>query len=420
MKSIRYFGIWQKILNGPIISRLAQQTGFRKREPRKLKPTQLFWALTLSFGTETARTQAAVTRLASMFGGEPVSRQAMHDRLKQSEAVSFMAGVYQTLLGRAFEEIREPLPESYQCFQDISLLDSTTIKVVDRLAKRFPACRHNVRKAALKIHAQMSLSRKQAERLRITAERVHDAKGGLFGQWVKDRLVMFDLGYFNYALFRQIREAGGHFLTRLKESANGTIVQVRRGCAKKHIGGALNRLIYRGLVVDLDAAFGHGEKAVTLRVVGIWDEKLGEYHWYVTSLEAELFPAEEVALVYGLRWQIELLFKEWKSLCRIDQLSSEKQEIVLCFIYASLCAALLSRIALWLASQRFGIPWIRMCTSNAVKILGCFARELGKAILLGRRQPLRKVLSELLDTLAIHAQLPNKTNAIVELASYGR
>ncbi len=172
--------------------------------------------------------------------------------------------------------------------------------------------------------------------------------------------------------------------------------------------------------MDLDASFGQGPSAVTLRVVGLWDKELEIYHWYVTSLEAESFPAEEVGQIYRLRWQIELLFKEWKSICRIDRLSSEKEEIVLCFIYASLCAALLSRIALWLASQRFGIPWIQMCTSNGLKILGCFARELGEAILRGRVRRLRSVLSRLLESLAIHATLPNGTNALLELSSHAR
>ena len=136
MRSIRFFGIWQKILNSRIISGLAQSSGFRKREPRKLKPTQLYWATVLSFGTEAERTQAGVTRLAGMFSGEPVSRQAVHDRLKQSTAVAFFAGVYQAVLGRALELIREPLPEAYQCFEDISLLDSTTLKLADRLANQ--------------------------------------------------------------------------------------------------------------------------------------------------------------------------------------------------------------------------------------------------------------------------------------------
>ena len=218
----------------------------------------------------------------------------------------------------------------------------------------------------------------------------------------------------------KVAEPDGRILINGDEGAShGTIVKVRRGCLKRHVGGALNRKIYRGPTVDLDAAFGSGPNAVTLRVVGLWDKNLGNYHWYVTSLDADSFPPEEIAQVYRLRWQIELLFKEWKSLCRIDQISSEKEEIVLCFVYASLCAALLSRIALWLASQRFGIPWIQMCTSNGLKILGCFARELGEALL--RRAPqLRLVLSKLLDALATHARLPNGTNALVELSSCAR
>jgi hypothetical protein len=55
-----------------------------------------------------------------------------------------------------------------------------------------------------------------------------------------------------------------------------------------------------------------------------------------------------------------------------------------------------------------------------LKILGCFARELGEAILRGRVRQLRAVLSKLLDALAIHAMLPNRTNALVELSSHAR
>ena len=37
---------------------------------------------------------------------------------------------------------------------------------------------------------------------------------------------MFDLGYFKYELFSRIRGNGGYFVSRLKQSANSTIVSV--------------------------------------------------------------------------------------------------------------------------------------------------------------------------------------------------
>jgi IS4 transposase len=258
----------------------------------------------------------------------------------------------------------------------------------------------------------MSLTGRHVERLRITAERVHDRRGIPFGRWVRDRLLLFDLGYFDYGLFHAIQIAGGAFLTRLKETANGTILRVRRGCARRYVGKRLNGRLYRGPAVDLDVRFGQGKKAGMFRVVGIWDAGARDYHWYVTSLDAGDFPPEEVAEIYRLRWQIELLFKEWKSLCRIDQIPSGKEPVVLCLVYASLCAALLSRIAMWLASRRYGLPWDRMCAPVATKILAAMAVPLGFALCRGRARDLRRVVALLLDAIAIHASLSNPSHVL--------
>lgn len=48
------------------------------------------------------------------------------------------------------------------------------------------------------------------------------------GSWVKDNILLFDLGYFKYELFSKIRRNDGYFVSRLKQSANPTIVSVLR------------------------------------------------------------------------------------------------------------------------------------------------------------------------------------------------
>jgi putative transposase len=60
----------------------------------------------------------------------------------------------------------------------------------------------------------------------------------LIGSWVKDHILLFDLGYFKHELFSRIRENEGYFVSRLKASANPTIVLVLR--------------THRGNTIDLD------------------------------------------------------------------------------------------------------------------------------------------------------------------------
>jgi len=58
--------------------------------------------------------------------------------------------------------------------------------------------------------------------------------------------------------------------------------------------------------------------------------------------------ADAVSTLYRLRWQIELLFKDWKSDANLHKFQSEQRHIVEGMIWASLCAAFLKRaVAHW-------------------------------------------------------------------------
>src|SRR4029450_4998908 len=58
--------------------------------------------------------------------------------------------------------------------------------------------------------------------------------------------------------------------------------------------------------------------------------------------------ADDVGQLYRLRWQIEHVFKDWKSYSNLHGLQTTNPQIAEGFIWASLCAALLKRsLAHW-------------------------------------------------------------------------
>jgi IS4 transposase len=405
---------WLQVFRPKEIAALAEKAGFCLRA-RKLTPFRFFLSLALGFHADPKRSVAGHARFFGVIAGETVSRQSMHGRLLTPEAAEFLKLCSLALLERSAREEREPLPKPLDQFEDVTLFDSSVITLANKLGRRFPACRKNVYSAALKIHTRMSLTTKQVETWRITSERVHDRKGVVVGDWAKDRLSLFDMGFADYGLFGDIQDHGGHFCTRLKDSANGTIVGVRNGCLKRDIGRKLNDVGISGRVVDLDVKFGAEASARIFRVVGIYNRKHHEYHWYVTSLPADEFSADLIAKIYTLRWQIELLFKEWKSVCRIDQLPSEKEPIIECLIYASLCASLLGRLALNAACQLKGVPWHQTSATLGTQVLALYAASLGTALLAPHRAGSKFIFMTFLERLIVMAKLPNGGNAITSL-----
>ncbi len=336
------------------LNRLARLSGLVRRR-RKIDPMELFWTVVLGFGAGRTRTLAGMRRAYQRSTGATLVPSAFYDRFTKSLAV---------FLRRVVEELLEKLQETeaqfgglLRSFRDVVVTDSTLVKLHDLLERRFPACRTNHTKAAAKLHLVMSVRGQGPRTVKLTSGRQHDGPVFRVGRWVRDRLLMFDLGYFRYQLFDCIDRNGGYFISRLKENANPEITATLRqwrGRSVPLVGERLRDVIERlqreTLDVEVEVAFrrrAYGGRRTgarrRLRLVGVKNEDTGRYHLYVTNIPPERLTAEQVARVYAGRWQIELLFKEMKSHYRLEDLPSRKPHIVEALLYATLVTLVVSR-----------------------------------------------------------------------------
>jgi hypothetical protein len=83
-----------------------------------------------------------------------------------------------------------------------------------------------------------------------------------------------------------------------------------------------------------------------------------KYNTYTTNVDAHILPVDIIRSTYYLRWQIELVFKTWKSFFHIHQLKKVKKERLECQLLAKL---------IWII-----INWKLLNTSNK------HAREIDK------------------------------------------
>ena len=386
------------------LERLAYESGM-VRGRRKVDPSAMLWTLALGFGTGGERTLAGLRRMYQRVTGTSLVPSAFYDRFTP-ELVRFLRRIVGELCGRLSEH--EPERRGLLSkFADVVVADATVVKLHRLLAGRYPGTRTNSNPAAAKLHLVMSVKGKGVERVKLTGERANDHRTLRIGPWVRDRLLVFDLGYFRYQLFDCIDRNGGYFLSRLSASANPRIVGVHRrwrGRAVELEGKDLDevaaKLKRETRDVEVEVEFKRrvyaGRRTTArrrLRLIGVRDADSGGYWFYLTNITPDAMDPHELAQLYACRWQVELVFAELKTHYRLDELPTRKPAIVEALILSSVITLLVSRRLLdivrrRLRRKRHRVPegrWASLFAAIALSILDLLLLPAHTAKALARR-----------------------------------
>lgn len=376
-----------RLFPAALLRRLARDSGMVRRR-RRVDPVKLFWVLVLTLGSNGKRSLAELRRSYERVTGVRLSASSFYNRFTPG-FTRFLRALLEIGLEK-LSRCAEGVPVIMGEIRDILCVDSTVVRLHDALARCWPACRTNHTLAAVKLHTVLNVRGLGPQRIKLTSERVHDGPVLRAGRWVKGRLLLFDLGYFRYALFAAIDRQGGFFLTRLKDKANPILRRLHRrhrgrAIAVEGLGLREIRSRLQRAVLDAEAeicfqrrAYAGQRRRATLRVriVGLWDEVRQTYHWYITNLPVDAIPAEQIGKLYAGRWSIELLFRELKSCYQLESLPSCKSHIVEAFLYASLLALLASRALLYAVRRWAGMADRRMPVERWARIFISTAPEL--------------------------------------------
>ena len=342
----------------------AAETSFIKRH-RKVHPVVFLWALVLGFGVGLQRTLADLRRAYQKQAGHMIVPSAFYDRFTP-ELVSFLKRCVERAIEYLIVEPGLKMNDKLKQIKDILVIDSTLIRLHEQLAGKWPGARTNHSPATVKVNALISVFGATKSKVQIVEGKRAESKLLSIGVWVKDRILLLDLGYFGFKNFAKIKEHGGYFVSRLKSNSNPyilrSLIQHRgraisvEGCRLSDIKDKLKREIC-DFEVWMTTSQSKNPKvlersAVQLRVVGIWDQESSEYHFYTTNLPVEKFSAEDICSLYRMRWTIECLFKELKSYYKLDCISSGKECIVEALIYTALLTLIVSRRILSLLREQ--------------------------------------------------------------------
>jgi len=337
------------------VDRIADETGFTKRH-RKVEPYIFFWSIVLGFGVQLQRTLESLRRGYGDMAGIKVSQSSWHDRFKP-ETVQFLRICVELAIRKMAGEANRTLAPKMEWVKDILIQDSSIVRLSAALMNEFPAARSRKNAAGLKVSMLVSAVASGPQKVTIHGERVHETKTLKIGPWVKNKLLLIDLGFYKFQMFARIKENGGYFLSRLKKDSNPLILSTLRtyrgnsieleGKRWKEVRDKIKREVLDAEVeVTFSRRIYNGKKSrdnMPFRLVAIYNNEAKRYHVYITNIPPDALSAEDVAELYRVRWDIEMIFKELKSKYSLDAITSANPNVVEGLIWVGILTLLVSR-----------------------------------------------------------------------------
>ncbi|MCU4837017.1 IS4 family transposase [Bacillus cereus] len=364
----------QRYVTPIFLEELAREIGFIKRK-RKFSGSDLA-AICIWISQRVA--SDPLVRLCSRLHaatGTLLSPEGLNKRLN-AKAVLFLQHIFSLLLQQKVCEQTQISNHLFSYFQRIRILDATVFQVPNALQRVYPGSGGCAQTAGIKIQLEYDLHSGQFLNVQVGPGKNNDKT---FGTECLDTLrpgdlCIRDLGYFSLEDLNQMDQRGTYFISRLKLNTN---VYVKNPTPEYFNNGAIKKQteyvqinlkiimekLQPGETYELHNAYIGDQKILFARVVlyrltekqlherltkqAVKEKKKGQFYSkksktlaglnvYVTNTPWEWVPMEQVHELYSLRWQIEIVFKTWKSLFEIEKCRDVKKERLECQVYGKL------------------------------------------------------------------------------------
>jgi hypothetical protein len=335
-----------------------------------------------------------------------LSKQALNERFS-AKAVKFLEQVICHLLQGQLQSNLLTVPE--QGLTSITIADSTRIMLPESMQSLFAGYGRKGNWAGLKIFFEYDHKQGFIKHLTLHPASENDYQAGekSLADLQKKELLIRDLGFYKLDCFARIVEREAYFLSRYKTGTNlyariddhhpinllAFVKAIPEGQSRQLTvyAGSEERVQCR-LIVD---KFDNAAAACRRRKLRQKKRSLGETvskqrlelcscNCYITNLPQEQFTLDHIQKIYSIRWQIELLFKAWKSTFNIDKIKPVNPYRILCFIYGKLIAILLCSTLFWTARNRLRSEGIHLSELKSLKRICSYQHELIAALIAKR------------------------------------
>jgi len=321
-----------------------------------------------------------------------ISKQGIDQRFNESALKYIQSLISKVLANQVLQMIES---RWLDLFSRVNIKDSSKFDLPPRLKDKLQGFGGSASKAGTSIQYEFEIKSGQVNDLTINPGNSSDSKYALatMDSIRKGDLIIRDLGYFALKYFIAADKAGAYFLSKLNSKI---IVFEAKGNGLNELDfGRLYKMMKTNNLTRLDKEvyIGRDDKFPVRLVIELMPDEVlntrmkkinkhnkkkgfqtsknyrdrARFNLFISNIPFDMINGEAIAKIYKIRWQIELVFKIWKSIFGLDNITPMKYERLMCTLNARLLLVLIN----W---ETFMIQRGRLYkkTGKLLSIIKCF------------------------------------------------
>jgi len=360
------------LLNSDLLKKIAIKTKFLKKNS-KFTPEKFISLCVFSNNHLCENSLEELSTWLRINENLSVTKQGVNARFS-NESVEFLKSLFRKLMMCQSKLLSDNERHLKSIFNRIDICDGTSYKAPEKLKEHYEGNSGNRTDAIVKIQFEYNLLSGQFWGCKIAdaSESDFDYIPNLENNIEKNDLKLKDLGYFKVEHLQYIDKAEAFYISRVK-TTTGLYEKIDKKYSKIDLTeyssslkegetieipevylGAKQKLKTRIIITKMTKESKEKKLATLIknckrkgRKVTDLAVKSSAINVYVTNIPAHMLSTEIIHEIYSLRWQIEIMFKIWKSVFQIHVSKPVKIERFNCHLYGKFIAILLSTVVVF-------------------------------------------------------------------------
>src|ERR687887_553631 len=374
---------FQWVFSEALLNACGKDVKFCRRQ-RVITPFRLGLALTATCASQQVETIADFHCGFNALFGTTVTYQAFYNQVAKPHFADFARTMTERLVSdMTLQVLGFEKGHAFAEFRHIVIQDGSSFAIHDALREVFPGRFKVVKPAAVELHTTMDLLCDAPTIVVLTPDTTAEQTFLPEPAALRASVLLADRGSLDLHYLRRVQDAGGFFLIRAKAGMNPQVVEAFRedGTRLRSLRNKPLKAIHAKLPkrqrVELVVTWQGEAVTPRLRPLLSWNRRTQEFCYLLTNLPAQRYALAMLYRAYKWRWQVELLFKEWKSYANLHAFDTTNPAIVEGLIWVAIAAAALKRFLAHMTQLLLEVPMstrkVAMCAihvlSNLVEAL---------------------------------------------------